>query len=105
MMNETAASLGCHESHFVNPSGLNDPEQLTSAYDMALDRVSCFNNPALLEIRSSTSATLPPTINNPNGRTYSMEHKLVVTDNSEDENYYPSAVAGKTGYTSLPDRP
>ena len=30
-----------------------------------------------------------------------MEHKLVVTDNSEDENYYPSAVAGKTGYTSL----
>ena len=35
MMNETAASLGCRESHFVNPSGLNDPEQLTSAYDMA----------------------------------------------------------------------
>lgn len=101
MMNETAASLGCRESHFVNPSGLNDPEQLTSAYDMAQIGSAVFNNPALLEICSSTSATLPPTINNPNGRTYSMEHKLVVTDNSEDENYYPSAVAGKTGYTSL----
>ena len=101
MMNETAASLGCRESHFVNPSGLNDPEQLTSAYDMAQIGSAVFNNPALLEICSSTSATLPPTINNPNGRTYYMEHKLVVTDNSEDENYYPSAVAGKTGYTSL----
>ena len=101
MMNEKAASLGCRESHFVNPSGLNDPEQLTSAYDMAQIGAAVFGNPTLLEICSTTSATLPPTINNPNGRTYSMEHKLVVTVDSSDENYYPSAVAGKTGYTSL----
>ena len=98
---EEAASLGCRESHFVNPSGLNDPEQLTSAYDMAQIGAAVFGNPTLLEICSTTSATLPPTINNPNGRTYSMEHKLVVTGDSSDENYYPSAVAGKTGYTSL----
>ena len=101
MMNEKAASLGCRDSHFVNPSGLNDPEQLTSAYDMAQIGAAVFGNPTLLEICSTTSATLPPTINNPNGRTYSMEHKLVVTGDSSDENYYPSAVAGKTGYTSL----
>lgn len=101
MMNEKAASLGCRESHFVNPSGLNDPEQLTSAYDMAQIGAAVFSNPTLLELCSATSAQLPPTINNPNGRTYSMEHKLVVTDNTDDENYYPSAVAGKTGYTSL----
>lgn len=101
MMNEKAASLGCRESHFVNPSGLNDLEQLTSAYDMAQIGAAVFGNPTLLEICSTTSATLPPTINNPNGRTYSMEHKLVVTGDSSDENYYPSAVAGKTGYTSL----
>lgn len=101
MMNEKAASLGCRESHFVNPSGLNDPEQLTSAYDMAQIGAAVFGNPTLLEICSTTSATLPPTINNPNGRTYSMEHKLVVTGDSSDENYYPSAIAGKTGYTSL----
>lgn len=101
MMNEKAASLGCRESHFVNPSGLNDPEQLTSAYDMAQIGAAVFGNPTLLEICSTTSATLPPTINNPNGRTYSMEHKLVVTGDSSNENYYPSAVAGKTGYTSL----
>ena len=31
MMNEKAASLGCTDSHFANPSGLNDPEHYTSA--------------------------------------------------------------------------
>ena len=62
---------------------------------MAQIGAAVFGNPTLLEICSTTSATLPPTINNPNGRTYSMEHKLVVTGDSSDENYYPSAVAGK----------
>ena len=36
MMNEKTAELGCENSHFANPSGLNDDTQLTSVYDMAL---------------------------------------------------------------------
>ena len=36
MMNRKVAELGCQESHFANPSGLNDDTQRTSAYDMAL---------------------------------------------------------------------
>ena len=32
MMNEKTAELGCSESHFANPSGLNDETQLTCAY-------------------------------------------------------------------------
>ena len=35
MMNEKAAELGCQDSHFANPSGLNDENHYTSAYDMA----------------------------------------------------------------------
>ena len=31
MMNEKAAQLGCQDSHFANPSGLNDPNHYTSA--------------------------------------------------------------------------
>ena len=38
LMNETAAALGCTESHFANPSGLNDDAQYVTAYDMAPDR-------------------------------------------------------------------
>ena len=36
LMNQRAAELGCQDSHFANPSGLNDENHYTSAYDMAL---------------------------------------------------------------------
>ena len=42
MMNAKAASLGCTDSHFNNPSGLNDPEHYTSAHDMALIAQAAF---------------------------------------------------------------
>ena len=35
-MNATAQKLGLHESHFVNPNGLHDPNHYSSARDMAL---------------------------------------------------------------------
>lgn len=101
MMNEKAEALGCRESNFENPSGLNDEAQLTSAYDMALIGAAAFSDPEILEICSAKKATLPPTKNNTEGRTYSLEHKLVVTEDGTSEYYYPEAVAGKTGYTSL----
>ena len=101
MMNEKAEALGCRESNFENPSGLNDEAQLTSAYDMALIGAAAFSDPEILEICSANKAALPPTKNNPEGCSYSLEHKLVVTEDETSEYYYPEAVAGKTGYTSL----
>lgn len=100
MMNRKVAELGCQESHFANPSGLNDDTQRTSAYDMALIAREAFKNPTLLEISSTKKASIPATINNPDGRTFSMEHKLVITEDESSEEYYPDAVAGKTGWTS-----
>ena len=35
MMNAKAASLGCTNTHFNNPHGLNDPNHYTTAHDMA----------------------------------------------------------------------
>ncbi len=35
-MNQAAAQLGLHESHFVNPNGLPDPDHYSSARDMAI---------------------------------------------------------------------
>jgi len=68
---------------------------------MALIGAAAFSDPEILEICSAKKATLPPTKNNTEGRTYSLEHKLVVTEDGTSEYYYPEAVAGKTGYTSL----
>lgn len=101
MMNEKTAELGCENSHFANPSGLNDDTQLTSVYDMALIASAAYKNDTLLTISKDKSYRLPVTKNNPDGVTIQPEHKLLITTDTESPNYYPYAVAGKTGYTSI----
>lgn len=101
MMNEKTAELGCENSHFANPSGLNDDTQLTSVYDMALIASAAYKNDTLLTISKNKSYRLPATKNNPDGVTIQPEHKLLITTDTESPNYYPYAVAGKTGYTSV----
>ena len=101
MMNEKTAELGCENSHFANPSGLNDDTQLTSVYDMALIASAAYKNDTLLKISEDKSYRLPATKNNPDGVTIQPEHKLLITTDTESPNYYPYAVAGKTGYTSI----
>ena len=101
MMNEKTAELGCENSHFANPSGLNDDTQLTSVYDMALIASAAYKNDTLLTISKDKSYRLPATKNTPDGVTIQPEHKLLITTDTESPNYYPYAVAGKTGYTSI----
>ncbi|WP_367566882.1 D-alanyl-D-alanine carboxypeptidase family protein [Lacrimispora sp.] len=98
MMNEKIEELGCQESHFDNPSGLNGDTQYVSAYDMALIAREAYSNKKLVEINSALSHTFPPMIKNPEGLTIYNEHRLVKTTDSGSEFYFPSAVAGKTGY-------
>lgn len=97
MMNEKIKELGCTDSHFKNPSGLNDPEQIVTPYDMSLIARACFSNSQLLEIASSKKYRVNSTINNPDGANITMEHKMLV----ESDYTYEGAIAGKTGFTSL----
>lgn len=101
MMNQKIQALGCKESHFANPSGLNDEEQYVSAYDMALIGCAAFQNEEILEIERALSHDLPPTYHNPQGLTVYQEHKMLITSDSSRAEYYPAAVAGKTGFTSI----
>ena len=73
MMNEKTAELGCENSHFANPSGLNDDTQLTSVYDMALIASAAYKNDTLLTISKDKSYRLPATKNNPDGSTTKTE--------------------------------
>ena len=98
MMNQTIEKLGCTDSRFKNPSGLNDPEQVVTPFDMALIAKAAFSNEKLLEIASSQRHKFPPTVNNPEEISATIEHKLL---KDSEELYFPDAVAGKTGYTSL----
>lgn len=100
MMNDKIAEIGCTESQFANPSGLNDEKQYTTAYDMSLIARAAFQNSKLLEINSALSHKLAPTSNNPEGLTIKMEHRLLNADDPSSNYYCEGAAAGKTGYTS-----
>lgn len=96
MMNERAAELGCLHSDFRNPNGLTNENHVTTAYDMGLIASACMKNGTFMSIESEPSRKLPPTINNPDGITVTIGHKML-----KDSEYYDSRVkAGKTGFTS-----
>ena len=99
-MNEKAAELGCTDSHFANPSGLNDPNHYVSAYDMALIAKAAFNNPTFVEIDSTTYYDVPAgkLMQYPDGWRYYAHHRML---RRNDSLYYDGVIGGKTGYTSL----
>lgn len=101
MMNEKTAALGCVDSHFANPSGLNDEQQYVSAYDMALISAAAFENEKVLEVSSAKSHRIPATANNPEGISFNMEHRILMADDTSSDYYCEGATAGKTGYTSI----
>ena len=99
-MNEKAAELGCTDSHFANPSGLNDPNHYVSAYDMALIAKAAFNNPTFVEVDSTTYYDVPAgkLKQYPDGWRYYAHHRML---KKNDSLYYDGVIGGKTGYTSL----
>jgi len=98
MMNKRAKELGCTNTHFVNPNGLNDSNHYTTAHDMARITAAAFAHEELRKISSTPSYTLAPTKNYPKGLTVSLNNKILMQ--SYPEYYYSYAVASKTGYTS-----
>ncbi|GAB6935654.1 hypothetical protein JCM14720_15750 [Calditerricola yamamurae] len=50
MMNEKAHAIGAQHTHFVNASGLHDPQHVTTAYDMALIAQYAMRNPTFRAI-------------------------------------------------------
>lgn len=98
LMNQRAAALGCTNTHFVNPNGLNDPQHFTSARDMALIARAAFENETVRQIASTLKYSFPASKSVPSVRELTMGHKMLDPSRAE---YYPGFVAGKTGFTSL----
>ncbi len=55
VMNQEARALGATDTHFVNPSGLHDPDHYTTAYDLYLMFQAAIQNETFLDIISQTS--------------------------------------------------
>lgn len=100
-MNETAKKLGCNNSHFVNPHGLDDENQYVTAEDMVKFILYALEFPAFKEIIGRTSYVLPET-NLQDSRTIHNTNYLM---NSAYKDYYCKYVkGGKTGSTSIAGR-
>lgn len=70
LMNQKAASLGMRQSHFKNPHGLTEPNQFSTARDMAIAATVAYRSPL---IRSFT-ATKAYTFRFNDGRTRLLEN-------------------------------
>lgn len=57
MMNDKAKELGCENTHFMNPHGLNDPDHYTTASDLAKITEYAMTLPKFMEICNTTIST------------------------------------------------
>jgi len=90
-MNLKAATLGLTDTHFVNPSGLDDGQQVTSAHDLALTAAYLYQHyPVIAEVVATRQETLPS----------SSLHKAFFPTNLNKMLWtYPGAIGFKTGLT------
>ena len=58
MMNAKAVSLGCTNTHFTNPHGLNDEQHYTTPHDMALIARAAFQNDTVKTVASTRTLSL-----------------------------------------------
>lgn len=95
-MNERASQIGMKDTHFVTPSGLDDDNHYSTAYDMALLMSYALENDDFAKLTSQKSATV--NFINPADKktTYANHNKLL--------SLYDYCIGGKTGYTMAAGR-
>ncbi|MCH5204417.1 MAG: D-alanyl-D-alanine carboxypeptidase [Oscillospiraceae bacterium] len=95
MMNETAAKIGCTNTHFTNAHGLYEKDNYTSARDMYLiTRYAMDTYPGFMKICETVSYEMPANRTNPNGYTVYHTNQMMRTNTD----YYYEGVKGiKTG--------
>lgn len=95
LMNARAAELSLTNTHFVTPSGLDDPEHYSTARDMAQLTRAALQNEAFSEIVSQTNITVE--LQSPQRHiTYQNHNKLLTL--------YEGCIGVKTGYTKKSGR-
>lgn len=95
LMNERAKKLGMINTNFVTPSGLDDEDHYSTAYDMSLLAVAVLNNPVLKEIVSNESMAVE--FGNPPYKRRLYNHNKLL-------NKYEYCIGLKTGFTKKSGR-
>ena len=101
MMNAKAKELGCTNTHFANPHGLQDENHYTTAHDMALIAQAAYQNETFRIIIGTKMYTIPPTNKHAEETVLRNHHDMLCTYHNANRMYlYPYCVGGKTGYTA-----
>ncbi len=96
MMNARAKELGCVNTHFMNPHGLDEDEHYTCAADLAKIMQPLIKNSSFLKISGSKNYQIPATNLCKDSRWVLNTHLMI-------RKSYPfdGVIAGKTGHTDL----
>ena len=95
MMNDKAAQIGMKDTHFVTPSGLDDDDHYSTAYDMALLGAYAMENESFYNIASSKKSEVFFRDTNEN-RCYYNENRMLKR--------YSGCLGIKTGFTKKSGR-
>jgi len=96
MMNQEAADLGMHNTHFENSTGLQNENHYTTVKDLAILLSYALQNDTFREIFTSSRHSTQPTNKHPDGITfYSTIFEELNHQNIIDGEF----LGGKTGYT------
>ena len=96
MMNQKAADLGMHNTHFENSTGLHNENHYTTVKDLAILLSYALQNDTFREIFTSFRHSTPSTNKHPGGTTfYSTMFEELNNQNIIDG----KILGGKTGYT------
>lgn len=76
-MNKRAAEMGCTDTHFTNAHGLDDPDQYTTARDMAKIVMAATKNETFAKVFGSVGFKVPPTNRTDEERTIETDNHLM----------------------------
>ena len=93
MMNDKAKKLGCKNTHFENPHGLNDPNHYTTVTDMATITKYALTLPMFAEISNTVTSDCL------GDDRYLVTTNYMIDENRGGEYFYPYAQGIKTGST------
>ncbi len=97
MMNDKALHLGLEHTHFCNTTGLNDPEHVSTVYDMAILLKYCIRNDTFREMICSSWHSTPGTNIHPDGITF---YSTLFRNLPDPYVTGGHILGGKTGYTA-----
>lgn len=90
LMNDKAAELGCKDTHFVTPNGLDNDKHYTTASDLCKIAAYAVQSKKFLQIIQTPSYSF---MNTDNTRSYSVHNKDAFLTS------YKGAIGIKTGFT------